>query len=34
MPALREVASGQFAACHYPIAGPAAEVQLLAAAIA
>jgi peptide/nickel transport system ATP-binding protein len=31
MPALREIASGQFAACHYPITGPAAEVQPLAA---
>jgi oligopeptide/dipeptide ABC transporter ATP-binding protein len=34
MPALREIASGQFAACHYPITGPVAEVQPLAAAIA
>jgi len=31
MPALREIASGQFAACHYPITAPAAEVQTLAA---
>jgi hypothetical protein len=31
MPALREIASGQFAACHYPITGPAAAAQPLAA---
>jgi hypothetical protein len=31
MPALREIASGHLAACHYPITGPAAEVQPLAA---
>ncbi len=31
MPALREIASGQFAACHYPIADRAAERQPLTA---
>jgi oligopeptide/dipeptide ABC transporter ATP-binding protein len=31
MPALRDIASGRFAACHYPIAEPAAETQKLAA---
>jgi oligopeptide/dipeptide ABC transporter ATP-binding protein len=31
MPALREIACGRFAACHYPISEPAAETQKLAA---
>jgi oligopeptide/dipeptide ABC transporter ATP-binding protein len=31
MPALREITAGQVAACHYPITGPAAEPQPLAA---
>jgi oligopeptide/dipeptide ABC transporter ATP-binding protein len=31
MPALREIASGRFAACHYPIVDPVAEPQELAA---
>jgi oligopeptide/dipeptide ABC transporter ATP-binding protein len=31
MPVLREITRGQFAACHYPITAPAAELQPLAA---
>jgi hypothetical protein len=31
MPALRKIATGRFAACHYPIADPAPEPQKLAA---
>ena len=31
IPALREIASGRFAACHFPIVEPAAETQKLAA---
>jgi oligopeptide/dipeptide ABC transporter ATP-binding protein len=31
MPALREIASGRFAACHYPITEPAADARTLAA---
>jgi hypothetical protein len=30
MPALREIAPGRFAACHYPIAEPAMVPQPLA----
>jgi hypothetical protein len=31
MPALRKIATGQFAACHYPIADLTLEPQKLAA---